>query len=83
LFLLAFLSYFYIRTALFPSVVNSFDPVRSISTCLADNVRNIDQVCRAVPVKARTRFIVHFDHKERQTYRVMRQSSSGKVDDMY
>jgi hypothetical protein len=82
LLLLASLGRFYIHTALFPSVVNPFNPVRSVGTCFTDNIRNIDQVCGTVPVEARTRFIAYFDHKGRQTRRVVRQSSSGEVDNI-
>jgi hypothetical protein len=71
LLLLTFLGSFYVYTTLFLSVVNSLNPVCSVGTCLTDNVRNINQICRAVLVKVRTRFVAYLGYKQGQTYRVM------------
>jgi hypothetical protein len=71
LLLLTFLGRFYVRTTLFPRVMNSLDPVYSVGTCLTDDVRNIDQICRAVLVEVRTRFVAYFGYEQGQTCRVM------------
>jgi hypothetical protein len=71
LLLLTFLGSFYVRTTLFLSVVNTLNLVYSVSTCLIGDVRNINQIYRAVLVEAYTRFVAYFSYKQGQTYRVM------------
>jgi hypothetical protein len=71
LLLLTFLGSFYVRTTLFLSVVNSLNLVCSVGTCLTGDVRNIDQIYRAVLVEVRTRFVAYFGYEQGQTYRVM------------
>jgi hypothetical protein len=71
LLLLTFLGSFHVRITLFLSVVNSLNPVCSVSTCLTDDVRNIDQICRAVLVEVRTRFVAYLGYEQGQTCRVM------------
>jgi hypothetical protein len=71
LLLLTFLGSFYVRTTLFLSVVNSLNPVYSVGTCLTGNVRNIDQIRKAVLVEVRTRFVAYFGYKQGQTCRVI------------
>jgi hypothetical protein len=63
LLLLTFLGSFYVYITLFLSVVNSLNPVYSVSTCLTDNVYNINQIYRAVLVEVCTRFVAYFGYE--------------------
>jgi hypothetical protein len=51
--------------------MNSLNLVYSVGTCLTGDVRNIDQICRAVLVEVCTRFVAYFSYKQGQTYRVI------------